>query len=249
MMNRGLACGVPLLLGLALTACGPTATSAPPPETAASASTAPRPTPSPTPTPPTTAEDQAALKKALVTTADLGKPWVQPKSVPSAGNKKNEVCPGHVSAATHLPSRPAASRAFTEGSGTGVNIGSFAMFTLADPSADTAAVRAAYAADTAACAQFKDPAGLFVLRTTEGPTSADSADEMVASWAERVYFDTSHKKLAYARHYVIARSGRVVTKVEYDFLAAKKDPQAKDFGRATRLLDKQLEKAARVFGA
>lgn len=245
MMNRGLACGVPLVLGLVLTACGPTATSAPAAQTSAPASTAP----SPTPTPPTTADDEAALKKALVTTADLGKPWVQPKSVPSSGNKKNEVCPGHVSAATQLPSRPAATRAFTEGTGTGVNIGSFLVFTLADPQSDTAAVRAAFAADTAACAQFKDPAGLFVLRTAEGPTSVGPADEMVASWAERIYYDKAHKKLAYARHYVIARSGRVVTKVEYDFLAAKKDPQAKDFGRATRLLGKQLDKAARVFGA
>ncbi len=41
--------------------------------------------PSPTPEPPSKAEDTAALKRATVTAADLGKPWVEPKKVPSVG--------------------------------------------------------------------------------------------------------------------------------------------------------------------
>ena len=82
------------------------------------------------------------------------------------------------------------------------------------------------------------------MYTVEGPTSADNADEILHSRAERIYYDKAHKKLAYARHTVVARTGRVVTYVSYAFLTTKNDPGAKDFSRASRLLEIQLAKVA-----
>ena len=47
------------------------------------------------------------------------------------------------------------------------------------------------------------------MYSEEGPTAADNADEVVLSRAERIYYDKAHKKLAYARHAVAVRTGRV----------------------------------------
>ena len=44
----------------------------------------------------------------------------------------------------------------------------------------------------------------------------------MTSRAERIYYDKAHKKLAYARHTVVARSGRVVTYVSYAFLTTSR---------------------------
>src|SRR3954453_23815647 len=60
-------------------------------------------TPAPSLTARTKAEDAADVKKALVTAADLGTPWVKPKTVSRAGGKKGEICPGHVSALRKVP--------------------------------------------------------------------------------------------------------------------------------------------------
>ena len=67
------------------------------------------------------------------------------------------------------------------------------------------------------------------------------------SRAERIYYDKAHKKLAYARHTVAARTGRVVTYVSYAFLTTKKDPDAEDFTRTQKLLDIQLARVAEGF--
>lgn len=67
---------------------------------------------------------------------------------------------------------------------------------------------------------------------------------MVAVWAERIYYDKAHTQLAYARHVAVARTGRVVTYVEYAFLIAQGDPKAKDFDPVTRLITVQLKKVA-----
>jgi hypothetical protein len=245
-MNNALAYGAPILLGLVLASCSsgghpPTAASSPAPISPPSAAA----TPSQQASVPTKAQDDAALKRAIVTTADLGKPWVQPASVSTVKHKKNEPCPGHLSATEKLPSRPQVSRGFTEGKGVGVNIGYFTLSTIPEP--DVAALAKAYAADTATCASYRDANKLFVTRTHEGPTSAAHADEIVSTWAERIYYDKSHHKLAYARHVLVGRSGRAVVQVEYAFLTQKSDRGAKDFGRATRLLEKQLAKVAPVF--
>jgi hypothetical protein len=246
-MNKGLACGAVLLLSLTVAACSPGSTapttgSSEAPAGSVGPATA---TPSAVPSPPTKAQDEAALKRTIVTAADLGKPWVQPANVATVKHKDNEPCPGHVSATAKLPARPHVTRGLTEGKGVGVNIGSFSMATVPEP--DVSALAKAYAADTATCASYRDASKLFVTRTRDGPTSASHADEIVASWAERIYYDKSHRKLAYARHVLLARTGRVVVQVEYAFLTQKSDRGAKDFTRATRLLEKQLAKVSTVF--
>ena len=159
----------------------------------------------------------------IVTAADLGKPWVEPKKVPSAG-KASEACPGKPSAAEEVATVASVRRDLTEGKGQGVNIGTFRLGTL--PSEDATDLRAAYAKDNATCKTFTDANKLFVVYSEEGPTAADNADEIVMSRAERIYYDKAHKKLAYARHTVAARTGRVVTYVSYAFLTTKKDPNA-----------------------
>jgi hypothetical protein len=244
-MNNVLAYGASVLAGLALAGCSssgepPTAASSPAPVSSPGAATA-----SPSVSPPTKAQDEAALRRAIVTAADLGKPWVQPASVSTIKHKKNEVCPGQLSATEKLPFGADLHRGLTEGKGVGVNIGSFLLFTVPDP--DVSALAKAYAADTAACASYRDVNKFFVTRTPEVPASAAHADEIVDSWAERVYYDQGHHKLAYARHVVVARSGRIVVQVEYAFLTRKSDRGAKNFGRATRLLEKQLTKISTVF--
>jgi hypothetical protein len=187
--------------------------------------------------------DTADLKKGLVTPRDLGAPWIQPKSVATSGSN-GELCPGHRSATTKLPSTAAAEANFTEGKGTGKNIATFRLSTL--PTPDSSALKAAYATDQQVCGKYKDAAGFYVVRFAEGPTSVTNADELVASWSERIYYDKSHKKLAYARHYLITRTGQVVTYVSYAFLTTKSDPGAKDFTRAADLLAVQLKKNAKV---
>ena len=108
-------------------------------------------------------------------------------------------------------------------------------------------MKTAYAESTKACRTFKDANKLYVVYSLEGPTSADGADEVLFSRAERLYYDKAHKKLAYARHTVVTRTGRVVTYVSYAFLTTKKDPGAKDFSRTSRLLEIQLAKVASTF--
>lgn len=201
---------------------------------------------SPSPSPRTTAQDTADLTKALVTARDLGKPWVQPKSVSTAGGKKGELCPGHVSATRKLPARPAVSANLTEGKGDGKNIASFELSTLSGT--EGAALRAAYAKDTTACATYRDASKLYVVRSAEGPTEVAGADEVLGRWAERIYYEKAHKKLAYARHYLVLRTGHVLTYVSYAFLTVDADPKAEDFSRTTELASVQLRKNATVFG-
>ena len=228
--------------------CGGTAESPPPqaasPSTAVSAPASPSPSPSPSPTAPNKTEDAAALKQAVITPADLGKPWVEPKKVSSAG-KSSEACPGKPSAVEKVTRVASVRRDLTEGKGQGVSIGTFQLSTL--PTEDAADLRAAYAKDNKTCRTFTYNNQLFVVFSEEGPTTADNADEILMSRAERIYYDKAHKKLAYARHTVVARTGRVVTYVSYAFLTPKADPTAKDFTPAQKLLDTQLTKVAEEF--
>ena len=243
-MKKSLTSGLLLLVCWGVAGCGGGAATAPPDPAVTSTPAAPSapPTPTPTPTPPTKAGDQPVLDQALVTAADLGKPWIAQKSVPTTKNAKGEACPGHRDAAATVTTVASARRTFTEGKGQGVNIASITVATL--PTTDGSALRSALLANEKGCAQFKDSAGLYVVTTAEGPTSATGAEEMLSAWTQRVYYDKTHKQLAYARHYLVTRSGRVVTSLEYDFLTTKQDPKAKDFGRASKLLAKQLSKNA-----
>jgi hypothetical protein len=210
------------------------------PSTSVSAATSP----SPSPTAPSKTEDTAGLTQAIVTAADLGRPWVQPEKVPGTG-KASEACPGKPSATEDVATIASLRRDLTEGTGQGVNIGTFRLGTL--PTEDAADLRAAYAKDNVTCETFTDASKLFAVYSEEGPTTADDADEILMSRAERIYYDKAHKKLAYARHTLVTRTGRLVTYVSYAFLTTKADPTAKDFTRAQKLLDTQLTKVAKEF--
>ncbi len=244
-MRRILA-GQALLLGMVAAACTPSPSTAPPapPPAAATATSQASSTPSPSPTARTKAQDAADVKKALVRARDLGSPWTQPKTVSTVKGKKGEICPGQTSAVDEDSLTAGRTVNLTEGKGAGKNIATFSVNTLADENDDT--LGSAYEQDQKACARYKDGSGLFVVRSTEGPESVDGVP-LVTSGAERIYYDKSHNQLAYARHYLVARQGRVVTYLSYAFLTVKKDPKAKDFSRASALLDVQLAKNARVF--
>ena len=243
-MRRMLA-GQALLLSMVVAACTPSPSTAPPDPPPASATAQTSSTPSTSPTARTKAQDAADVKKALVRAQDLGSPWTQPKTVSTVKAKKGEICPGHTSAVDEDSMTAGRTVNLTEGKGAGKNIATFSVHTLADEDAE--ALVSAYKQDQKACARYKDGSGLFVVRSTEGPDSVDGVP-LITSGAERIYYDKSHKQLAYARHYLVARQGRVLTYLSLAFLTVKKDPEAKDFRRASALLEVQLAKNARVFG-
>lgn len=192
---------------------------------------------------PSKADDLAQLKRALITPTDLGKPWVQPKQVAHTKGKAAEACPGKPSLATLAPARAGAGAAFTHGTVRGASIANFSVFTMSDQGAK---FRTAWSQTIKACAAFQDTAKLYVVTTAEGPRSLPGTDE-VLSRRERLYYDASHTKLAYARHYIVARTGRVLSEVEYDFLTPKSDPTGKDFTPAQKLLALQLTKTKSTF--
>jgi hypothetical protein len=231
--------GAALLLLVPLAACTPTPTK----PTSAASAPGPSITPTPAATARTTAEDAGDVNKALIDAHDLGAPWVKPKSVSRSGGKKGEVCPGHVSGLRAVRFTAEASTDLTEGRGAGKNIASYELQLL--PNDDIAPLVEALKADQEACAKYTDATGFSVVRTAEGPATVASSP-LVAAWAERVYYVKPHK-LAYARHYLVARQGRVVTTVGYAFLTSKGDPEATDFSAASRLLQVQLDKNARIF--
>ena len=119
------------------------------------------------------------------------------------------------------------------------------MATLRDT--DGSAVRAAWQADTRACREYTDADDYYVVYRVAEPTAVRGADEVLLCRVERVYFDRGDDEPAYARHTLVARTGRVVATVTYSFLTSESDPDATDFSKATGLLQTQLTKAARAF--
>jgi hypothetical protein len=254
---------VPVVAALLLAVgCTAPAADAPPEVTpAASSPTQPSPLPSATPTPSPTAStapspsattpasprdpDTAGLRKALVTAADLGRPWVAVDTPPDT----DEACPGEPSAVSRLPFRATARRDLTRGAGELVNGASFRLTGLAG--VDAAEVRAAWAADTSACRQHTDGDDYYVDYRAVEPAEVRGAevrgaDEVLLRRVERVYFDRGDAEPAYARHTLVVRTGRVVATVTYSFLPAGSDPEAEDFGAATALLQTQLGKTAKA---
>jgi hypothetical protein len=228
-----------LLVGCTASPAGDQPTAIPP------ATPSPSPTAStemsPSATLPSRDADSATLRKALVAAADLGKPWVQTDSPADSG----EACPGSRSAVGRLALRATARRDLTRGAGELVNGASFQLATL--PSPDAAKVRAAWAADTRACREYTDTDDYYVVYRVAEPTAVRGADEVLLRRVERVYFDRGDDEPAYARHTLVARTGRVVATVTYSFLTSESDPDATDFSEATELLQTQLTMAARAF--
>ncbi len=225
----------------------PAASSPPIPTSASSATPSPSPSPSPsteaspTATLPSRKADSATVRKALVTAADLGKPWVQTDSPPDS----DAACPGRRSAVDRLALRAAARRDLTRGAGELVNGATFRLATLPGP--DAAKVQAAWESDTRACRQHTDTDDYYVVYRVVDAGPVRGADDVLIRRVERVYFDRGDDEPAYARHTLVARSGRVVVAVTHSFLTSESDPDAGDFSETTELLQTQLTKAAKAF--
>lgn len=235
-----------LLVALALTAglaaCGGDKTPSATPSSAAPSTTS---TPSPTPTLPTAAADNATAKAALLTAAELGKPWVQPKSVNKVKGGKGELCPGHPNEAKIADPRGEQTRQFTEGKQVGASILSLTIWTY--PFGSAQKWRDAVVASNKACSAWKAVEGNYVVLTRmAAPPSIAGADEVLGHY-ERVYADAKHRTLQYVRQIVEARFGRVVVYAEYAFLTDKKDPTGSDTAKLAALLTKAVAKAAPKF--
>ena len=247
--------GTALLIGL-LAACGGSPAEAPsqPPSPSATATTVPlsappaprrSPTPAPSPTAtraPDRRQDRAALQRSLVTAADLGRPWVVVEGGPPAGALE-PACPGKLGAVRKLGWVAEVRRDLTRGRGELVNGASVHLATLRDT--DGSAVEAAWQADTRACREHTDASDFFVVYRQEGPSSARNADEILFSRSERIYFDRGDTEPAYARHTLVARTGRVVTSVSYTFLVT--GGETGNFAEAKKLLELQLAKVTSRF--
>ncbi|MDX6274051.1 MAG: hypothetical protein QOJ92_1261 [Frankiales bacterium] len=202
----------------------------------------PTPTPSPSYTLPTLAADKAAVKLAIVTAADLGSPWIQPKKInQTKGSKgKSELCPGHLSASVVVPPRATADAQLTEGSKAGATIGSFVVSAYAPDRID--AWRTAHNDVEAHCLHWKAAEGNYDVITPVNDVTVPGADEVLAR-IERVYADAKSTQLQYVRQVVAARVGRVVCNLQRAYLTTKADPTGKDFTETVRLVEIQLKKA------
>lgn len=206
-----------------------------------SSDTPPRSTPSPSPTLPPVATDEANAQAALLTAADLGAPWRQPKDSPSQG-KIGELCPGVPS--DYVVVKPRATRNTTL-----INGPAFGFFRIVAYAPDqTDDWHAAWLAANAKCAASKFPDGKYV--TLEPLTSLPpvaGSDEVVGR-LERVYTDAAHTKLLYVRPTLYARVGRVVVAAQYAHVQPASDPTGKDLTTVTELLTKQVAKTRTAFG-
>jgi hypothetical protein len=185
------------------------------------------------------------VRRAVMSTATLGRPWVQPKAVATTKGKAAEACPGQPSIQSLAPVRVGAVTSFTRGRARGASIARFSVQTVSDQGV---AFHAAWYRTAKACAAFRDSSKFYVVTSAEGPTRLAGTDDVV-SRTERIYYDAKHHHLAYARHFITARTGRALSSVEYDFLTSKSDPQAKDFSTAQHLLTLQLTRTRSVFSS
>jgi hypothetical protein len=236
---------VALALVLAVPACGGGGGE---PEARPSATqTTVSPTPSPTPTLPPVATDKAAVKKAVVTAADLGKPWVEPKAVNTQKQQeKGDLCPGQKSSKVLYKPRASEARRLTEGTKAGAAIGSFAVRTYGFGFEEK--WRAAFEKAARGCKAYRSPEGTYV--TTEIVASlpaVDGADEVLLQ-IERIYADKTKKTLYYVRHYYEARSDRYVSSFELAYVQPKGDPTGKDTKKSAALLAEQVAKTRKTFG-
>jgi hypothetical protein len=204
-------------------------------------------TPSPTPTLPSVTADKAAVKKALVSVKDLGKPWFLPKSgVNHVKATEGHLCPGQKNASARNKARAEASRQMTEGKQTGAAIGSFTVRAYGFDNEQK--WRDAFAAADKACKSWKAVEGTYVtLETIASPPAVDGADEVLAH-IERIYAERTHKTLYYVRHYYEVRTGRIVTAFEYAYIQPKSDPTGKDMTKSAKLLAEQVAKTRQTFG-
>jgi hypothetical protein len=228
-----------LTLALVLPACGSDSTPEAQPTTQSQ-------TPSPTPTLPTVAADKATAKKAVITAAELGKPWVTPKAVNQAKQEqKGDLCPGQPNARTLHKPRTRAELDHTEGSKAGAAIGSFSVRTYGF--GEEQAWRDALAKTHAGCKSWTSLEKLYVELEVVTSPAIPGADEVVVH-IERIYADKTKKTLHYVRHYYEAWTSRVVSSFELAYIQPKSDPTGKDLTKSSELFAKQVAKTRETFG-
>lgn len=201
-------------------------------------------TPSPTPTLPPVATDTASVKAAIVTAADIGAPWVVPKTVNKTAVKKGELCPGTPNEQTRVPPRATASVRMTEGTKTGAAIASFDVHAF-DPEV-YGPYRAAFAAATKDCAAYTSLEKLYVTTEDTAAPVVEGADEVLAR-IERIYADSSKKQLHYVRQTLKIRVGRAVVAIEHAFVQPATDPTGGDWTKTVALVTKQVAKTRTAF--
>jgi hypothetical protein len=153
-----------------------------------------------------------------------------------------KFCPGHVTATSKVKYVAASYQTFKEGEK--VSTAGFSLFTMNE--ADWSVMKSGKRDDVAACAEYKTPDGYYIVLTPEGPATIKGADEVITSYAQRLYQDKAHKNLLSTNHYLMTRTGRAFSQVAYNPRSTK-DPKSRDFGTVTRLMEKQLAKLARGF--
>lgn len=231
-----------LALALALPACGSDST----PESQPTQSQSPSPTPSPTPTLPSVASDKARVKKAVVTSADLGKPWVTPKAVSTAKQKqKGDLCPGQPNARTLHEARAEHRLQHTEGAQAGAAIASYAV--RAYEFGEQEDWRDALEKTHAGCKAWTSLEKLYVTLEVVTAPAIPGADEVVVH-IERIYADKTKKTLHYVRHYYEAWTTRFVSSFELAYVQPKSDPTGKDLTESSELFAKQVAKTRKTFG-
>ncbi|HWL37629.1 MAG TPA: hypothetical protein VNQ77_15695 [Frankiaceae bacterium] len=228
-----------LVLALALPACASESTPEAQPTTQA-------PTPSPTPTLPPVESDKTRVKKAVVTSAELGKPWVTPKAVNTAKQKqKGDLCPGQPNARTLHPPRARGDLDHTEGTKPGAAIGAYGVRAYAF--GEQQAWRDALAKAQAGCKSWTSLEKLYVELEVVTPPAIPGADEVVVH-IERIYADKTKKTLHYVRHYYEAWTTRFVSEFELAYIQPKSDPTGKDLTKSSELFAKQVAKTRETFG-
>lgn len=229
-----------LTLALVLPACGSDA------KTPEAQPTTQSPTPSPTPTLPTVAQDKANAKKAVVTAADLGKPWVTPKAVNEAKQKKKgDLCPGQPNARTLFKARASSEANHTEGKKTGAAIGSYSVRTYGFD--DKQKWLDALDETHSGCKKWTSLEKLYVELEVVTAPAIPGADDVVVH-IERIYADKTKKTLYYVRHYYEAWTERVVSSFEYAYIQPKSDPTGKDLTKSSKLFAQQVAKTRETFG-
>lgn len=200
-------------------------------------------TPSPTPTPtlPPVATDQAAVKAAIVTSADLGAPWVTPKKVNRTQTAKGELCPGKQNEQKRVPPRATGSVQMTEGAKEGAAIASFDVHAFDPVKVEPYAL--AFVAATADCKAYTALEKTYVTTEDVPGVTVPGTDEAMAR-IERIYADSSKKQLYYVRQTIKARVGRAYVALEHAFIQPKTDPTGADFTKTIALLTKQVDKLA-----
>jgi hypothetical protein len=201
-------------------------------------------TTTPPPTLPPIATDKAGVTAVVVTAADLGAPWVQPKAVNRTKTGKGELCPGKKEDFAREVPRASVSVQMTEGTKAGAAIASFELAAF-DP-ARLDAWRAAFAAAVTDCKAYRAIEKNYVTVETATAPAVAGADEVLAR-LEHVYADAAHKQLSYVRQVLKCRVGRVVVSLEHAFIQPKTDPTGADFTKTAGLAEKQVAKVKTSF--